>query len=112
MVRIKCFSVWTVDSLTSKRQNRQSLNNLFRLRVDKGERTAAFTGRGRELFEIAAREGIELPDVARGYPMMRGAGLGPERKAIVLAAAGRFYVEKNIARALRSTFQHSLASTT
>ena len=37
----------------------------------------------------AAREEIELPDVARGYLMLRGARFGPERKAIVLAAAGQ-----------------------
>ena len=60
----------------------ESLDNVFRLRVDKGERTAAYTGRCRELLEKAAREGIELPDVARGYLMLRGARLGPERKAI------------------------------
>ena len=44
----------------------ESLDNVFCLRVDKGERTAAYTGRCRELFEKAAREGIERPDVARG----------------------------------------------
>ena len=32
----------------------ESLDNVFRLRVDKGERTAAYTGRCRELFEKAA----------------------------------------------------------
>ena len=62
----------------------ESLDDVFRLRVDKGERTAAYTGRCLELFEKAAREGIELPDV--GYLMLRGSRLGPERKAIVLAA--------------------------
>ena len=43
----------------------ESLDDVFRLKVDKGERTAAYTGRCRELFEKAAREGIELLDVAR-----------------------------------------------
>ena len=57
----------------------ESLDNVFRLRVDKGERTAAYTGRCRELFEKAAREGIVLPDVARGYLMLRGARLCLER---------------------------------
>ena len=82
----------------------ESLDDVFRLKVDKGERTAAYTGRCRELFEKAAREGIELPDVARGYLMLRGARLGPERKAIVLAASGQSYTERNVAQALRSTF--------
>ena len=62
----------------------ESLHNVVRLSVDKGECTAAYTGSCRELFEKAAREGIELPGVARGYLMLRGARLGPERKAIVL----------------------------
>ena len=81
------------------------------MRVDKGERTAAYTGRCRELFERAAREGIELPDVARGYLMLRGARLGPERKAIVLASAGQPYTERNGAQALRSTFPINLGVT-
>ena len=89
----------------------ESLDDVFRLRVDKGERTAAYTGRCRELFERAAREGIELPDVARGYLMLRGARLGPERKAIVLAAAGQSYTERNVAQALRSTFTVNLGVT-
>ena len=82
----------------------ESLDDVFRSKVDKGERTAAYTGRCRELFEKAAREGIELLDVARGYLMLRGARLGPERKAIVLAATGQSYTERNVAQALRSTF--------
>ena len=57
-----------------------SLDEVFRLRVDKSESTGADTGRGRELLEKAAREGNALPKVAR---------LGRERKAIVLAAAGQ-----------------------
>ena len=76
----------------------ESLDNVFRLRVDKGERTAAYTGRCRELFEKAAREGNELPDVARGYLMLRGARLGPERKATVLATAGQPYTKRNVAQ--------------
>ena len=79
--------------------------------LDEGERTAAYTGRCRELFEKAAREGTELPDVARGYLMLRGARLGPERKAIVLAAAGQSYTERNVAQALRSTFPVNLGVT-
>ena len=54
---------------------------------------------------------IELPDVARGYLMLRGARLGPERKTIVLAAAGQSYTERNVAQALRSTFPINLGVT-
>ena len=38
----------------------ESLDDVFRLKVDKGERTAAYTGRCRELFEMAAGEGLTL----------------------------------------------------
>ena len=89
----------------------ESPDNVFLLRVDKGERTAAYTGRCRELFEKAAREGIELPDVARGYLMLRGARWGPECKAVVLAAAGQSYTERNVTQALRSTFPINLGMT-
>ena len=37
--------------------------------------------------------------------------LGPERKAIVLAAAGQSYTERNVAHALRSTFPINLGVT-
>ena len=37
-------------------------------RVEKGEWTASYTGRGRELFKKAARE---LPELARGYLLLR-----------------------------------------
>ena len=42
--------------------------------------------------------------------MLRGAKLGPERKAIVLAASRRSYQEDDIASALRITFPSNLAS--
>ena len=83
---------------------------MVRSRVDQGQGTAAYIGRGREFFGKAAREGIELADVARGYLTSRGARLGPARKALVLAAAGQSLVEKNISQALRSTLPPSLAS--
>ena len=53
----------------------ESLDNVFRLKVDKGERTAAYTGRCRELFEKAAREGIELPE--RCSRLLGGAWCAP-----------------------------------
>ena len=43
--------------------------------------------------------------------MLRGARLAPERKAIVLAAAGQSYTERNVAQALRSTFPNNLGVT-
>ena len=52
-----------------------------------------------------------MPDVARGYLMLRGARLGPERKALVLAAARQSHMERNVAQALRSTFPTNLGVT-
>ena len=43
--------------------------------------------------------------------MLRGGRLGPERKAIILAAAGQSYKERNVAQALRSTFPINLGVT-
>ena len=43
--------------------------------------------------------------------MLRGTRLGPERKAMVLAAADRSYKEHSIAQALRATSPHNLATT-
>ena len=75
------------------------------------EKTAAYTGRGREIFEKAAREGIAYPEVARRYLMLRGARLEPERKAIVVAAAGQSHAQQNNAFALRATSPHNVATT-
>ena len=80
------------------------LDNVFTLRVDRGESTAAFVGRARAAFEQAAREGIDFPSVARGYMLVRAARLPEEKKAIVLAASRRSYEEPEVAAALRSTF--------
>ena len=87
MVRIECCSDWTADSLLSKNTT-ESVNHwtmCSRFRVDKGERKAACTGSGRDVFDKAAREGSGLPDIARGYLMLRSARLGPERQVSYVA---------------------------
>ena len=61
------------------------------------------TCRGRELYAEAAREGIALPDVARGCLMLIRARLGRERQAVVLAAAGQSY---NVRAAFPRNFGH------
>ena len=49
---------WCLDErfpdLETHEQSGESLDDVFRLKVDKGERTAAYTDRCRELFEKAA----------------------------------------------------------
>ena len=67
--------------------------------------------RCRELFEQAARERIELQSVARGDLSSRGARLGLERKAIVLAVAAQSQVVTFFAQTLRATFPRHVAAT-
>eukprot|EP00435_Cladocopium_sp_Y103_P050503 s1907_g15.t1 len=84
------------------------LDNIFDLRVERGETTAVFTGKVKSAFHAAEAEGIKFPDVARGYLLMRFAKLGPEKRAIVLAAARQSYAEHDIASALRTTYPEGL----
>ena len=111
MVWSVCFNVWTPVFLILEVHDKigESLDEVFRLRVEKGERTAACTGRGRELLDKTARGSIELPELARGYLMLRRARLGPQRKAIVLAA-GQSCVKQSLAQALRSAIPRNLAT--
>ena len=84
---------------------------MIRLRGGKVGRTDAHTERGRELSRKQLDKELScqtLLEVTRCSGRVR---LGPERKAIVLAAAGQSYVEKNLAQALRPSCPHSLAST-
>ena len=67
--------------------------------------------RCREIFQQAARNGIELPSVGRGFLMLRGARLGLTRKAIAPAAAGRSQAETTIAQTLGATFPRHVAAT-
>lgn len=82
------------------------LDEVFSLKPYKGENMSPYTGRCNEAFDKAEREGIPLPSLARGYIMLRGCRLTPERKAIVLAASRRrrSYEENEVATALRTTF--------
>ena len=52
-----------------------TLDDVLRVSVEKGQGTAANTGRGRELFERAAPEEMEMPHVAGGL-MLRDARPG------------------------------------
>eukprot|EP00435_Cladocopium_sp_Y103_P009550 s3832_g2.t1 len=86
------------------------LDNVFDLRVERGEATAVFTGKVRSAFHAAEAEGIKFPDVAKGYRLMRFARLGPEKRAIVLAASRQSYAESDVAAALRTTYPEGLYS--
>ena len=43
----------------------EALDDVFKLRVERNERTAGYTGRCREAFERASREGITFSSLAR-----------------------------------------------
>ena len=86
------------------------LDTVIRLRGGKVERTAAHTGRGRELIRKQLDKELSCQTLLEATRCSGRVRLGPERKAIVLAAAGQSFVEKNLTQALRSTFPHSLAS--
>jgi len=79
------------------------LDRVFDLKVQKGENTASFTGRAREIFTQSEAEGIPFPSIAKGYMLLREAKLPSERKAVVLAASRRSYDEVDVAAALRTT---------
>eukprot|EP00435_Cladocopium_sp_Y103_P051560 s1160_g16.t1 len=84
------------------------LDNVFDLKVERGEATAVFTGKVRTAFSAAEAEGVKFPDVAKGYLLMRFARLGPEKRAIVLAASRQSYAEADVAAALRTTYPEGL----
>lgn len=84
------------------------LDGIFDLKVERGESTAAYTGKARSAFLAAETEGVKFPDVARGYLLMRFARLSSEKKAIVLAASRQSYAEADVAAALRTTFPEGL----
>eukprot|EP00435_Cladocopium_sp_Y103_P008507 s2377_g2.t1 len=86
------------------------LDNIFDLKVERGETTAVFTGKVKSAFSAAEAEGVKFPDVAKGYLLMRFARLGPDKRAIVLAAARQSYSEADVASALRTTYPEGLFS--
>lgn len=86
----------------------EMLDDVFGIRIQKTERTADYTGRVRGALARADREGISLPNIAKGYLLLRGARLSADRKAVVLAASRRSYEFDVIAQALRSTYPEGM----
>lgn len=84
------------------------LDSIFDLKVDKGETTAAYTGKARAAFSAAEAEGVRFPSVARGYLLLRFSRLPAEKKAVVMAAARQSYEEQDVAAALRTTYPEGL----
>ena len=86
------------------------LDRVFDLKVQKGENTASFTGRAREIFSRSEGEGIPFPSIAKGYMLLRAAKLPSERKAVVLAASRRSYDDVDVPAALRTTYPDNLSA--
>lgn len=86
------------------------LDNVFDLKVERGETTAVFTGKVKSAFSAAEEEGIKFPDVAKGYLLMRFAKLTSDKRAVVLAASRQSYGEADVASALRTTYPEGLYS--
>ena len=60
------------------------------------------------MFLEAEKEGVNLPDVARGFLLLKGSKLGGDRRAVVLAASQRSWKFDNLAMALTTTYPRVL----
>jgi hypothetical protein len=89
----------------------EALESVFGLSIERNETSQSYTGRARTLFGTARKEGVDLPPVAQGFLLLRGARLGSERRAIVLAASQRQWGFNEIAAALRTTYPRQMPTT-
>ena len=82
------------------------LDEIFIFRASRGERAFAVTGRLRIVFSEAAREGIKLPEVAKGHCLVWALGWNAgdqnERRAMLLTAANQGYRLTDLTMALTS----------
>ena len=86
-----------------------ALQGIFSLSAERTETTTAYTGRARTLFQRARKEEIDLPDVAKGFLVLRGAKLGPSGRAVVLAASQRKWGFEEICQAIRTTYPGTIS---
>merc|ERR1712086_638563 len=77
-------------------------------RIDKDEASSSFVGRAKTVFMKAEKEGVDLPDVARGFLLLKGSKLGGDRRAVVLAASQRSWKFDDLAMALTTTYPRVL----
>ncbi|CAK0846977.1 unnamed protein product [Prorocentrum cordatum] len=80
------------------------LESVFGLAIERGETSSACTGRARTIFAKARMEGVELPSVAQGFLLLKGARLGIERRAVVLAASQRQWGFSEMSAAIRTAY--------
>ncbi|CAK0790522.1 unnamed protein product [Prorocentrum cordatum] len=81
-----------------------ALESVFGLKIEKAELTSAYVGRAQTIFMKAKKEGVEIPDVAQGFLLLRGARLGGDRRAVVLAASERQWTFEKLALALKTVY--------
>ena len=86
----------------------EALDAAFGLRIEKGEASSRFVGRAKTVFMKAEKEGVDLPEVARGFLLLKGSKLGGDRRAVVLAASQRSWKFDNLALALTTTYPRVL----
>ncbi|CAK0820029.1 unnamed protein product, partial [Prorocentrum cordatum] len=81
-----------------------ALESVFGLKIEKAELTSAYVGRAQTILMRAKKEGVEIPDVAQGFLLLRGARLGGDRRAVVLAASERQWTFEKLALALKTVY--------
>ncbi|CAK0886707.1 unnamed protein product [Prorocentrum cordatum] len=81
-----------------------ALESVFGLKIEKAELTSACAGRAQTIFVKAKKEGVEIPDVAQCFLLLRGARLGGDRRALVLAASERQWAFEKLALALKTVY--------
>ncbi|CAK0882257.1 unnamed protein product [Prorocentrum cordatum] len=81
-----------------------ALGSVFGLKIEKAELTSAYVGRAQTIFMKAKKEGVEIPDVAQGFLLLRGARFGGDRRAVVLAASERHWTFEKLALALKTVY--------
>lgn len=87
----------------------EALQGVFGMAIDRTESTTAYTGRARTTFQRARKEGVDLPEVVKGFIVLRGSKLGPSGRAVVLAASQRKWEFEEVCIALRTTFPGTIS---
>ncbi|CAK0911130.1 unnamed protein product, partial [Prorocentrum cordatum] len=82
----------------------EAMEDGFSLRIQKQETTEAYTWRAQLVFARLPTEGVDLPSVARGYLILRGARLGNFGRATVMSATHLSWNVDEVCTAIRTAF--------
>lgn len=87
------------------------LTEVFQLKVVEGETVKTWVARRTELFDRLARKTqVSFPEEARGWLILRRAGLNDEPNAIILARARGSLKREDVSQAIRPCFPHMTLS--